>query len=208
MTTNPSDSSVASALADLDPANLYSLIDKQNTHGLNLSDPEGARSVIKPWNEREDTVKFVDSSVDDQMVIHVPFVETVRLRSIMLKVGSGEYAPGRLRVFANHPTIVDFSDAESIRPQLDLQLLEGETKVADYPLRVAAFASVNSVSLHFSDAPSGEISRVYYIGFKGDPRSLGREVNSKIEVPAPNAADKPLVDKVGEKKGAPQDVAR
>ena len=36
-------------------------------YGLNLSVPEDARAVIKPWDERDDTAKFADSSVDDQV---------------------------------------------------------------------------------------------------------------------------------------------
>ena len=57
-------------------------------HGLNLSVPEDAQAVIKPWNEREDVARFADSGVDDQLVIHVPFNQNVRVRSILLKLGT------------------------------------------------------------------------------------------------------------------------
>ena len=56
-------------------------------HGLNLVVPEDARNIIKPWHERDETTRYVDSNVDDQLVIHVPFSETVRLRSLLLKLG-------------------------------------------------------------------------------------------------------------------------
>jgi hypothetical protein len=36
-------------------------------HGLNLSVPEDAKAVIKSWDEREDTTRFADSGVDDQV---------------------------------------------------------------------------------------------------------------------------------------------
>ncbi len=52
-----------------------------------------------------------------------------------------------MRVFANHPNIVDFADAESTKPQLDISLSEGETGVVEYPVRVAAFASIVSLSI-------------------------------------------------------------
>lgn len=67
----------------------------------------------------------------------------------MQVIGRGELAPRHLRIYANHNTIVDFSDAEDTKPQLDIPLLEGETGVIEYPLRVAAFASVHSLSLFF-----------------------------------------------------------
>lgn len=119
---------------------------------------------------------------------------------------------------------MDFAEAELTKPQLNISLLEGETGVVEYPLRVAAFTSVNSLSLFFvsqvlinqssahvflqNDSVGGDLSRIYYIGFKGDMRSTKREVNSKLEVPAPNAADAPLVDRVSEKTGGQQTTAR
>lgn len=53
-----------------------------------------------------------------------------------------------------------------------------------------------------------EISRIYYIGFKGDMPSPRRDVNSKLEVPASHAADAPIVDKVSEKTGGQRTTAR
>lgn len=42
-------------------------------YGLNLSVPEDAQTIIKPWHEREGTDKWAESGVDDQVVFHVPF---------------------------------------------------------------------------------------------------------------------------------------
>ena len=36
-------------------------------HGLNLDVPEQARDIIKICDEREDTIKYADSGVDDQV---------------------------------------------------------------------------------------------------------------------------------------------
>lgn len=66
-----------------------------------------------------------------------------------LCLGRGELTPRHLRIFANHPNVVDFSDAETLRPNLDISLLEGETTVTEYPLRAASFTNVHSLSLHF-----------------------------------------------------------
>ena len=63
--------------------------------------------------------------------------------------GRGEVAPRHLRVYANRNTIVDFGEAESTTPQLNMSLLEGETGVTEYPLRTPAFANVHSLSLYF-----------------------------------------------------------
>lgn len=81
--------------------------DELRVHGLNLTVPEDAQALIKPWDERDDTSRFAESGVDDQVraseykvehcisrarmflqiIIHVPFTQNVRLRSVLLKLG-------------------------------------------------------------------------------------------------------------------------
>ncbi|KAJ3568338.1 hypothetical protein NP233_g5771 [Leucocoprinus birnbaumii] len=202
------DNSLAASLAGSDATNLYNVIDRDNVHGLNLAVPEHAKELIKPWSERESTEQFADSGVDDQMIIHIPFTENVRLRSVLLKLGRGELAPRHLRIYANHNTIVDFADAETTNPQLNISLLEGETAVAEYPLRVAAFSSVHSLSLFFNESVGDDVSRLYYIGFKGDVRSSKQAVNSMLDVPAPNTGDARIVDRLSEKAAGQQTTAR
>ncbi|KAJ7033677.1 galactose-binding domain-like protein [Mycena alexandri] len=203
-----SENSLASNLIGTDIANLYGFIDKDNVHGLNLAVPEDAKAIIKPWDERDSTLKYADSGVDDQIILHIPFVQNVRLKSILLKLGRGEVTPRHLRIYANHPDIIDFDAAETTTPQLNISLLEGETGVIEYPFRVAAFTSITSLSLFFSDSVGGDVSRIYYVGFKGDAKSAQREASSKLEVPAANAADAPLVDRVSERASGQQTTAR
>ncbi|THH16119.1 hypothetical protein EW146_g4462 [Bondarzewia mesenterica] len=188
--------------------NLFAVIDRDNVHGLNLTIPEAAKDTIKPWNERESTEKYADSNVDDQMIIHIPFSQNVRVRSLFLKLGRGEFTPRHLRVYANYPNIIDFADAEGTKPVLNISLLEGETAVTEYPLRVAAFANVTSLSLFFSESIGGDCSRVYYIGFKGEARIARKPGTTKIEIPAANAPDVTLTDRLSEKTAAPQPTAK
>ena len=47
--------------------NLISISIEPSVHGLNVTVPEDAKAVIKPWDEREDNSRFVDSNVDDQV---------------------------------------------------------------------------------------------------------------------------------------------
>jgi hypothetical protein len=56
---------------------------------------------------------------------------------LIFDTGRGESTPRRMRVYANRPTIVDFADAEDLRPHLDIRLLQGEAGVTEYPLRTA-----------------------------------------------------------------------
>lgn len=118
---------------------------------------------------------IIECPQPEQIIIHVPFVENVRIDSLHLKLGelhsystlydfdvsnplcqaTGEFCPTHLRVYANRPNIVDFSEAESLTPNLDITLRQGETGIVDYPLRAAAgkFSNVYSLSLFFVSCP-------------------------------------------------------
>jgi len=198
----------ASQLVGSNTDNLYGVIDRDNVHGLNLTVPEDAKETIKPWDERESTEKFAESNVDDQLVIHVPFVQNVRIKSLLLKLGRGDVTPRHLRVYVNRANAIDFSEVDDVQPSLNISLLEGETSVTEYPLRMVAFSSINSLSLFFSDSVGEESSRVYYIGFKGETRVIRKEGSNKLEIPAANAADASLTDRVREKSAAQQPTAK
>ncbi|GBE83831.1 DUF1000-domain-containing protein [Sparassis latifolia] len=207
--TGNSHNSISSELAGSDLSNLYGSIDRINVHGLNLTVPEDAQAVIKPWDEREDTSKSAESGVDDQVIIHVPFTQNVRVKSVLLKLGRGEETPRRLRIYANHTNIVDFNEAEEVTPQLNINLLEGEVAVTEYPMRSAVFANIHSLSLFFCDSVGGNSLRIFYIGFRGDSRNQRKDATQKLEIPAANAADASLVDRVSERsRGSQQPTAR
>lgn len=66
----------------------------------------------------------------------------------------GDACPHRIRIYANHPDGLDFDDAEVTKPHHDMSLLESEIGVTEYPLRVSAFVSVNSLTLFFVRNPA------------------------------------------------------
>ena len=67
--TSSADFEVNSSPAET--STLFSVIDRDKVFGLNLTVPEDAKELIKPWNERESVDKWVDSGVDDQVRIHI-----------------------------------------------------------------------------------------------------------------------------------------
>ncbi|KAJ1311675.1 hypothetical protein OPQ81_010149 [Rhizoctonia solani] len=187
--------------------NLFGVIDRDKVHGLNLSIPEDAKSIIKPWDERESLEKYCETGVDDELILHIPFVRNVRIRSILIKTARGEAQPRRLRVYANHPAGLDFAEAESTRPQQDMALLEGEGSVVEYPVKTATFANVIALTLFLTDTPGGEINRIYFVGFKGDARDVQKDVSEHLDIRAANAADAPI-DRLAEKATGSQNLIR
>jgi hypothetical protein len=49
---------------------------------------------------------------------------------------------------------------------------------------------------------------VFYVGFKGDTKEPRQEGSSKLVIPAANAADARLIDRLNEKTGGQQTTAR
>ncbi|EJD51265.1 DUF1000-domain-containing protein [Auricularia subglabra TFB-10046 SS5] len=180
---------------------LYHCIVLEKVHGLNLTVPEDAHNVFKAWESRHDITRFCESNADDQMIIHVVFAEAVMVRSVVLKIGRGELAPQRLRLYANAPGSSDFGDLEDMRPDLDLSLQQNEDGVVEYPLRAQAFVNTSSIALFFSEATGGEQSRVYYVGFRGLRKHIWRApmLGLKVHEDAAGEAD---IDRLAEKSGS------
>jgi hypothetical protein len=61
----------AHALASLLSSCLTTAISLRSVYGLNLTVPEDAKEVIKPFDQREDEDKYIESGVDDQ-VTNIP----------------------------------------------------------------------------------------------------------------------------------------
>jgi hypothetical protein len=49
---------------------------------------------------------------------------------------------------------------------------------------------------------------MYFLGFKGDTRSPGKEATDKLDIPAANAADAPMIDRLTERSAGAQTTAR
>ncbi|RSH85794.1 uncharacterized protein EHS24_003974 [Apiotrichum porosum] len=193
-------------------ANLWGWIDRDNVVGVNLVEAESGPKVIKVWDERLDEDTFIESGVDDELILHIPFITSVRLRTLLLYLPSPSHPhrPGRLRVFVNLPNPPDFTDVDAMNPVMDIDVsapavqrrdIGGRREVDEWGLKVQKMASVFSVTLLFSDAETSARSKVFFVGFKGDAKQLSMDMSKLGQVPAQNAADKP-VDGVKEKQSS------
>jgi len=59
-----------------------------------------------------------------------------------------------------------------------------------------------------SDSVGDEYTRIYYIGFKGETRVVKKEGSNKLEIPAANAPDASLIDRLQERAAAQQPTAK
>ncbi|SNX87941.1 uncharacterized protein MEPE_06652 [Melanopsichium pennsylvanicum] len=226
---DPSSSTTLSAV-DGDATSLFEHINRDKIWGSNLDPPESAKNVIKPWHQRLTLDPSTQSNVDDQLAITVPFTCPVRLKSILIHTGTGDFAPTRCRAFVNRPDGVDFDEVEAVtsdhhprhlsplasnttlghvgsgKAQADFALLQGQQGVVEYPVSVARFSHTNSITIVLSHSNATTLSRFFYLGFRGTALVLKTEPGERLNIGAANSADRP-VDGLKEKRGASQGLA-
>ncbi|WVN85595.1 uncharacterized protein L203_100744 [Cryptococcus depauperatus CBS 7841] len=146
-----------------------------------------------------------------QLILQIPFVSSVRLRTLVLHLPAPghPHRPSRVRLYANARHCPDFRDLESVTPIMDIdisqtpdgirRLPDGRRDVEEWPLKVQKLSNVFSVTLLFTEATTSQRSTVYFVGFKGVPPKHTMDMSKLGQIPTHNAADKPI-DGVMEKQ--------
>lgn len=100
-------------------------------------------------------------SLQPQLILHIPFTRSLRLRTLLLLTPppSHPHRPARLRIFVNKPHCPDFAELEDAAPIMDISVgtapasyhrgVDGRREVEEWPLKVQKLASVHSVTLFF-----------------------------------------------------------
>lgn len=132
----------------------------------------------------------------------------MKLHSILLRSSPSASAPRTLKVFINRED-VDFEAAEELAPTQTFELSQ-TSEVQELPVKRALFGKVQRVTLFFEDnfgVSSGgdgddddsdegeeeeEVTRLSYLGFKGEWMQLGRAPANILYEAAPNPNDHTL----------------
>ncbi|MBA0777715.1 hypothetical protein Gotri_005701, partial [Gossypium trilobum] len=127
--------------------------------------------------------------VDEGPGAFAKFTSDVKIKSISVVGGADGTSPSKLRVFINREGI-DFSDAQSMQPVQEWELVENLQGVLEYQTRYSKFQSVANITLHFPESFGGDTTQIHYIGFKGEATQLKRDVVATIvyEI-TPNPSD-------------------
>ncbi|XP_014482329.1 PREDICTED: PITH domain-containing protein CG6153 [Dinoponera quadriceps] len=141
---------------------LYNKIDIARVQCLNECTEGTGATVFKPWEERLNRIKFVESDVDAELLFNIPFTGNVKLKSIIV-IADEELEPNTVKLFKNRPNMV-FDDV--ISPDQEFHLQRDPHGLIEYPVKTVKFSSVNHLSLYFHGI--GEQIRIYYIGLRGE----------------------------------------
>lgn len=115
------------------------------------------------------------------------FTGQVKLHSILIRTSPSDSAPRTLNLFINRDDL-DFAAAEDTKPVQTLELSQ-TSDIQDIPVRRALFGKVQRLVLFFSDNFGDDVSRISYIGFKGEWTQLGRAPTNIIYEAAAQPGD-------------------
>ncbi|KAK4560300.1 hypothetical protein LTR86_005494 [Recurvomyces mirabilis] len=193
---------------DITPAlqnHIYEQIDFSAINTLNeAAASSGSAIVQKTWTERLNAEPELSSDADEQLLMHIPQVMImIRLHSILLRTSTSDSAPKTLKIYLNRDDL-DFSTASSMQATQTLELAQSN-EVQEYPVKRALFNTVRSLDLFFEDnwgQGEEDVTRISYIGFKGEWMKLSREPVNFLYEAAANPKDHTLPAGVGDRLGS------
>lgn len=121
------------------------------------------------------------------------FTAQVKLHSVLLRTSATDAAPRTLKLFLNRADL-DFEMAEELEPTQTLELAQ-TADVQEVPVKRALFARVQRLALFFEDNfgdGDEDVTRLTYLGFKGEWTALGRAPSQILYEAAPNPNDHAL----------------
>jgi hypothetical protein len=121
---------------------------------------------------------------------HNSFTGQVKLHSLLIRTSNSSSAPQTLKVFINRDDI-DFSLASDLSPTQEFSLSQ-TSEIQDISVKRALFGKVQSLTLFMEDNYGDDVTRVSYLGFKGDWMKLGQAPANILYEAAANPADHAL----------------
>jgi hypothetical protein len=148
---------------------LYKHISPSNIRCLNEQLDGSCKNVFRPWSERLSPVSTpLRSNEDDtELLIHVSFDGTVKLKAISVIGGTNGTFPSKMRVFINRDDM-DFTTTADVKPVQEWDLQEDQSGNIEYPTVVSKFGGVSCIDIHFTGNFGADFTEIDFIGLKGE----------------------------------------
>ncbi|KAA8498767.1 PITH domain-containing protein [Porphyridium purpureum] len=172
---------------------LYAEVNAAASVVLNAQPPNDvARNVLRTKEEMmNETLPYLCSDADEQLLIGVKFMAPVKLKSICVLgrgVNSGSN-PRTLKLFINKESM-DFDAASSTTPLQVMELAPRQAGDAlDLPTKFTKFQNVQTLWMFVSDNYGENRTEIQYIGFKGITTKHKREAVVTVYELRPQAAE-------------------
>ncbi|KAI8987441.1 PITH domain-containing protein [Mycotypha africana] len=166
-------SSPSSAKKSLVPGfvDLTEHITPNQMDALNQQEEHNVKNIFK------DDESYLESDVDEQLIISVPFNQSVKLHSIKFKAPNKTNAPKTIKIYANR-TNIGFDDADSIK---ETQILELTPEDFDddnvVNLKFVRYQNITSITLFIVDNQEDEettqLQQLIFIGCPVETTNMG-----------------------------------
>ena len=133
---------------------------------------------------------------------HQSFAGVLKLHSILIRTSESSSSPQTLKLYHNRDDL-DFSAASDLSPTQTLHVSQ-TNDVQELPVKRASFGNVYNLSLFIEDSHGDDVSRIYWLGFKGEFTELNREPVEVLYEKAANPKDHELIAGLGEKGASRQ----
>ncbi len=153
-------------------------------------DSKGKNSQKKEEDGGKD---WVESDTDEQLMLYVPFMSTMKIHSLYITSippkEAGEdnddelpMRPKELKLYTNRPNVLGFDEAEDVVPAQEITLAERDwdetTGTAKVELRFVKFQNVKSLVLFVvngdGDGEKTRVDRIRIVGESGEKRDQGK----------------------------------
>ncbi|RKO88153.1 PITH domain-containing protein [Blyttiomyces helicus] len=112
---------------------------------------------------------YLESDVDEQLIIVVPFGQNVKLHSIKIVPADVATAPKTIKTYVNRPSTISFEETDSVDPVETMELAEKDLD-AIVPLRFVKYQSVHSLTIFVQDNQGGgDVTAIKQIILYGTP---------------------------------------
>lgn len=156
-------------------ADLLEYIDFRSVECLNQHPAHPIGNALKQ-GYRDDQGLYLESDTDDQLLIHIPFNQAVKLNSLVIKSSETKgKGPRSIRLFKNTPSI-GFGEAENAPSIQDFVLTEKDLEGEALTLRFVKFQSLTSLSIFVANNQGDEentiIQKIAIFGQSGETMNV------------------------------------
>ncbi|KAI9006587.1 PITH domain-containing protein [Phycomyces nitens] len=152
-------------------SDLTEFVTPNQMDALNQQEEHNVKNIFK------NNDAYLESDVDEQLIISVPFNQPVKIHSIKIKVPSISHAPKTIKLFANRQNL-GFDDIDSIRETQTIELRpEHFEENGIINLRFVKFQNLVNLVIFIADNQGDEdttkIQQLIFIGSPTETTNMG-----------------------------------